>query len=265
MDNTFQPLEKHRVPHGILLDFGMEFTHVPAYNGTLTDTTFINKRVLKEIYNTLLMSRITTTSTGFVTSEDFNTNWRNNRSSNYIALSGLFFNYSRFNQNAYPNKLNYVNNKFDDKYINGVWQNPYETLKTFAIATPIDVYDGLNFNVKVPQSIFYSNASSSINRLEIDFADGNGYRQVGFNQEVSVNYTTAGNKTWKYKLVLTNGQSLYAQSKIKITGSVTYTGNIAAKTLGQKGVANWVCDNSGRYQLEAEAEIAHLGVFGTAT
>jgi len=37
MDATFVSLEKNRVPHGILLDFGMEFTNVPAFNGTLTE------------------------------------------------------------------------------------------------------------------------------------------------------------------------------------------------------------------------------------
>ncbi len=214
MDNTFQNLEKNRIPHGILIDFGMEFAHVPAYNGTLTDSTYINKRVLKEIYNTLLMSRVTMASSGFVTSEDFDTNWKTNRSKNYIALSGLFFKYSRFDANAYPSKIQFGNNQFSDKYVGGTWQDPYETLQTFALTTPIEVFDGLNFNIKVPQSIFYSNAATSINRLEIDFDNGNGYQQVNFDQEVAVSYTSAGNKIWKYKLVLTNGQLLYAHSKI---------------------------------------------------
>jgi hypothetical protein len=35
-------LEKDRVPHGVLLDYAMEFTNVPAYNGTLTDSTSVD-------------------------------------------------------------------------------------------------------------------------------------------------------------------------------------------------------------------------------
>ena len=31
----FSPLNKALVPHGILLDFGMEFTNLKAYNGVL--------------------------------------------------------------------------------------------------------------------------------------------------------------------------------------------------------------------------------------
>src|SRR5690554_8153314 len=81
MDTTFESLEKDRVPHGILLDFGMEFTNVPAFNGTLTDSTYTDATTLKQIYNTLLMSRIVSEEQTFVTPEQFSQNWQDNRSS----------------------------------------------------------------------------------------------------------------------------------------------------------------------------------------
>ncbi|MEW4923200.1 hypothetical protein [Algibacter sp. 2305UL17-15] len=31
MTTMFSPLNKNNVPHGILLDYGMEFTNVPAF------------------------------------------------------------------------------------------------------------------------------------------------------------------------------------------------------------------------------------------
>ena len=34
---VFQNLDKNRVPHAILFDFGMEFTNLQAINGTLTE------------------------------------------------------------------------------------------------------------------------------------------------------------------------------------------------------------------------------------
>jgi len=43
MNNIFQNLNKDKVSHGILLDFGMEFTNVKAFNGSLTDSTYVNK------------------------------------------------------------------------------------------------------------------------------------------------------------------------------------------------------------------------------
>ena len=43
---TFQNLDKTKVQSGILLDYAMEFTDVTAYNGVLTDTTYIDTKVL---------------------------------------------------------------------------------------------------------------------------------------------------------------------------------------------------------------------------
>jgi hypothetical protein len=47
----------------MLLDFSMEFTDVTAYNGVLTDSTYINANVLGDIYKTLFMTYNTLTQT----------------------------------------------------------------------------------------------------------------------------------------------------------------------------------------------------------
>ena len=268
MNSVFQNLDKNRIPHGILLDFGMDFTNVPAYNGTLTDSTNMNVSALKQIYNTLLMSRIRNVSTGFVTPEQFGQNWQNNRSKDFIALSGLYFKYSRFTSNAYPNKINYSNEMFSDKYVAGVWQNPYQVLKTFAITSPIQNYMGLNLKVKLPQAIFYSNVSSEIQSIAIDFGDGLGYRAINYNQLVNVSYSQAGIKEWKYKLSLTNGQKLYSRSKINIEEGLNakpfYNNTASNGQVQPMSVQQWNCDGSGIYALDVEAELEYLGQKGQA-
>ena len=51
MANTFAPLEKNRVPHGLLLDLSMEFTNVPAFNGTLDNGNIVeNKTKIFDCY-----------------------------------------------------------------------------------------------------------------------------------------------------------------------------------------------------------------------
>ena len=37
---VFQNLDKTRVPHGILLDFGMEFTSLQAFNGAVICSSY---------------------------------------------------------------------------------------------------------------------------------------------------------------------------------------------------------------------------------
>lgn len=54
----FQNLDKTKIQSGILLDYAMEFTDVTAYNGVLTDTTYIDINVLGDIYKTLFMAKV---------------------------------------------------------------------------------------------------------------------------------------------------------------------------------------------------------------
>jgi len=232
MNNLFGQLEKNRVPHGVLLDFGMEFANVTAYNGTITDSTYTNAFTLKQLYNTLLSSRIRNVSEGFVTPQEFNNRWQNNRKAiGVVSISGLYFKYAKFDDDALSNnKITHSNNKLYDKYTNGTWQNPYQEQQTFAMAPAIKKFSGFNLDVKIPSSIFYSNAQAQVQSIEIDFDNGQGYVTMPFNQNIAVTYHSKGIKTWTYKLNLTNGTVLYNQSKILIQkglNAVPYTQNRA--------------------------------------
>ena len=179
----FAPLNKTLVPHGILLDFGMEFTNLKAYNGTLTDSTIVNAMVLKDMYNTLILSRIVNTTTGFVNPNSYESNWNRERTAGVISVSGLYFKYATLINDAINlNKINFANNQFSDKFINGVWQNPYQEFQTFAMTPAISTYEGLYFMVKIPSSIFYSNFQSSVESIQVDFGNGGGYSTVPLNQ-----------------------------------------------------------------------------------
>lgn len=121
---VFQNLDKTKVPHGILLDFGMEFTNLQAFNGTLTDSTVTTSQTLSDIYKTLLMCRVRQVNTGFITPEEYATRWFTQRTNGIITLSGQYFKYNRFANDAYPSRLNFTANQFSDKFIGTVWQNP---------------------------------------------------------------------------------------------------------------------------------------------
>ena len=269
MNNMFSPLDKNRVPHGILLDFALEFTNVPAFNGTLSDSTYVNPKVLKEIYHTLLMGRIRNVTTGLVSPQDFENNWLNQRSEDHIALSGIYFKYARFVNNATTTgKLTYSGGKFYDRFISNVWQNPYQEMRTFAMTTPVEVYSGLQLNVKLPQNIFYSNFANEVQKIEVDFTDGLGYRQVAYNQLVNVNYTQEGNKIWKYKLTLTNGQTLLTHSKIKILKGLRVTNANSSNLVLKNGTSvpwnNCNPANTDVYRLDIETTGTFNGQKGKA-
>ena len=237
---VFQNLDKNSIPHGILLDFGMEFTNLEAFNGTLADSTYTSSQTITDIYKTLLMCRARQVNTGFITPQEYATRWYTQRASGVMTLSGLFFKYNKFNDAAYPSKLNYSNNQFSDKFISSVWQNPYDEKQLFAMTPATTNFKGLDLKVKLPANLFLSNYPATIQNIQIDFSDGLGFRLVPYDQLINVSYTVANTYTWQYKITLTSGQTLLSHSKVVIeegldelastVGSSTARVNASAKT-----------------------------------
>ena len=212
----FKDLDKERVPHGILLDFGMEFTNIQKFDGKLSDSVYSSSQSVSDCYKTLLMSRVRTVETGFIAPEEYTNRWFRQRTTGIIVLSGQFFKYSQFEKNAYPDRLNYDKDHFSDKFVENEWQNPYEEKELFTIAPPINSYKGFNFQVKLPQDLFLSNYPDELQSIEIDFSDGNGFRTVRYDELIEVAYTSEAVYDWIYKITLVGGKTLLSHSKIAI-------------------------------------------------
>lgn len=59
MRHIFGPLEKNRIPYGLLRDCAMEFTNLESYNGSYTaDSTVMDAGIFYEIYQTLCMAKV---------------------------------------------------------------------------------------------------------------------------------------------------------------------------------------------------------------
>ncbi len=261
MQQTFEKVEKDRISSGLLLDYGMEFINLTAFDGKVDNPLYTDKVVFTQMYNTLVTSIINNKAVGFVTPQDFQKNWREKRKPGNMVLSGMFFNYHLYQEDAYPSKINYdaSTQQFSDKYVNGIWQNPYEAKNIFVIAPPILAYKGLECNLILPEDIFYTNQQEEIDNIEIDVDDGKSFQSLNYNTPILVQYSSAGEKTWKFKLHLKNGNILYSQTKIK------FKEGLKTIPLGNlKSVQTWNCNGSDIYELEVEAELSYEGMKGTA-
>ncbi len=221
MASTFQYVEKNRVPHGILLDYGMYFTNMSSFTGShLADSNHITMHRFNDIYSTLVMSRIREVNQGFVLPDELATRWQSARKKRTITLSGLYFEYAQYKKKAYTSGLvRYRNGKVYDVYRRGKWQNPYETTQAFAIAPSVLEYTGLNVSVTFPQNLWLCNQNKSISRIEIDFDDGLGYRPFFPGTTTNLQYKSAGVKQWKYRLTKRNKQQFIAHSLVSIAKS----------------------------------------------
>lgn len=158
MNYVFSPVEKNRVPNGLLLDYAMEFADVKSYNGVLTDSNKVNAGLLRDIYTTIAMSAIHSNAGGLYSPDYVDSIWQLQRQPDIITLSGLYYNYSRLRDDAVNAGLIMVSNdQLYDRYVNGVWQNPYQAETVFAMSPPLHAYSGKNFQVVLPSNLWLTN------------------------------------------------------------------------------------------------------------
>jgi len=226
INTKFAPLEKNRIPNHILLDYGFDLIDVPQFDGVLRSTNYLSIARYNQIYNTLVSSATKLNIAGILSPQQEQNEWKtlqkqqndlakfNNRAS--VVLSGLLFRYSKINPNALrQNKIRVTNDQYDDKYINGVWQNPYDSKLTFAISAPLVLLSKSKVDVSLPTTLWHSNTSSS--RIEINFGNNTGYKNLTNGSVASTTYTATGIYTWTYRVRLSNGQYKYCRQKVKVT------------------------------------------------
>jgi hypothetical protein len=217
MNYVFGQMEKSRVPTGLLLDYAMEFADLRSYNGVLADSNKTNAGLLKDIYSTVVMSGIHTNAGGFHHPDYVDSLWQTHRQPGIITLSGLYYRYSRFRDDALSSGLVTVSNdQIYDKYYRGNWINPYQTEVVFAMSPPLHRYNRRNMQVRLPSGLWSTNSTSDVSTIEVNFNDGIGYQTVRQNTLYNVNYRDSGTKTWVFRLNLNNGTSLYSHTEMYI-------------------------------------------------
>lgn len=220
----FAPLEKNRIPNNILLDYGFDLIDVTQFDGVLRTDNYIDVERYNLIYNSIVSSTTQLNVNGIAPPKQELNKWKvlqkqqndiakfNNKAA--VVLNGLFFNYSKINANARSNnKIVVINDKYDDKYTNGVWQNPYDSKQAFAITSSVIMLNKSTVDVVLPATLWHTNAS--VTEIAIDFGNNTGYKILTNGVVASNTYTAVGVYTWTYR-ILTNGQYKYCRQKVKV-------------------------------------------------
>lgn len=231
---VFGALERNRIPNGMLLEYAMEFTHLPRFDGTsLNDSNYVMVPELMQIYTTLYTSRIHQNGFTIRHPDVFDSTWNSARGSGKVVLAGIYYKYSQFKSNALSSNLIAVfSDRIYDKYNGGVWQNPYQTKSVFAISPSAEVYSGQSFQVVLPGDLWQTNSAGEISGITADFGDGLGFRAISYNSPLVLNYADTGVKEWKYKLALASGQILTAHSLVNVKKGIA-TSCIGCQFFGQ--------------------------------
>ncbi|MDO5616298.1 MAG: T9SS type A sorting domain-containing protein [Cruoricaptor ignavus] len=239
IQTIFSEIDKTKIPTGILKDAAVEFVDLEKFNGSPTDSSYTSARVVKELYNTLIMGRLSETAYFQTTPIDFSSIWYNAQIPNVLPIGGVFYKYARYsddNLNTFSDssfqstnavkessslRLRATDNKVLDKYVNGEWQNPYVTDWALAMAPSHNTFNKLKFQIVLPKEIFLSNNESIIKNVELRLSDNQNYISLPKDKLLDVVYPSEGEYRWTFRVTLNTGEVLYSHSKLKIENTLS--------------------------------------------
>lgn len=134
LDNVFAHVDKSQIPSGFLEEYGAQFANLRTYNGTLTDSNYVNAMAWHYIYASIYSAKIYGANT--LPTPDSNHNVFNseailNKDINPVSM--LLLDYSSLKPDAMTNNLFTIsNNQLYD--VPGRTQSPYQLNTAFAAA-----------------------------------------------------------------------------------------------------------------------------------
>ncbi|MGH2643348.1 MAG: esterase/lipase family protein, partial [Chitinophagaceae bacterium] len=224
----FQYLEKNRITTGMLQDYGIDFIDIENYDGLqLSDTNQVTSLKWQDLYESLYTYQINTNALLTLSPDSVNSLVFNDQQNGYTPLSLLMIQYDKFRDDAATNNLITISNdQFYDRYVNGVWQNPYEIKNAFAVGMAQDIYKTADITFRLPSNLVFNNAGT-IQSIQADFADGNGWRNITLNQNITVSYPDTGYKHIQFKITLTSSQVFQSTAAIWVTGNSSAYSRVA--------------------------------------
>jgi hypothetical protein len=198
------PLDKTQIPTGFLEDYGAPFIPMAAFNGNLSDSNKIEISLWRLLYFQLQTSYCQTGTNPLPSIVTVNDALKN-AGTNAIPISILLGQYAKVKDNAYTNNLLTFNSSNKRVYdVAGRTQSPYTTNYLFA-AAPLQANDFTNTSSFVYNpSLVWANTGLSINQLQVNFDDGQGFRTLVPNTPVNITYADTGYHTLTIKVTLSN-------------------------------------------------------------
>lgn len=204
LNSMFSGLDKTRVPTGFLWDTAVNLVEGEDYNGSsLTDSNYVDLPCLYDMINSINSASVWADT---IPANRAITRLQNSSSGQNAVIGMLFKPYNYIVANALQdNLITYSNQVVSDKFINGIWQNPYgeAVLVGHAVGNDGLVFQSTSFTLQNVDSL----STQSFSSIQFDAGDGNGFRNISFGTPVIVNYTDTS----------------YHETKLKVvTGGVTY-------------------------------------------
>lgn len=249
--NMFSELAPQYLGHNCLRDRGIEYVDIDYFSGhyALNDSNYCQP----DIFGSMLLTIKTMNPTSGWDVDNILSYQKSNNSLNRCIIGSVVYQYYYIVENALKDGLiKYENDKVYNKYdATGKFINPYDTDYILGFF-PSDTVFNENVTFEFPSITWVNNYGGT---LQFDAGDGRGFRAISQNTTVSVNYSSSGIYTLKFKLT-GGGSTLESHARIRViqqTGSRSENNEDFYVTASYNGtvVEGEVqrCDNPGKTPL----------------
>jgi hypothetical protein len=211
LNSIFSPLNKSQIPKGILYEYSYQVIDITSVSASDT----MNYTVWNGIYYTLHSGRINGTQT-LQHLDSINA-----RIENYpnieeeIQIPVLHYDYNSLKVDAVSSNLLYVNsNKLYD--VTGRTQSPYLNHTIFAAAPEREYSNKGTVKFIFRSNLFFQNRGKTIQSIQLDSDNGQGYQTAQLDVPITINYTQEGLKMLKVRFNYTDGSFAISKSTFDV-------------------------------------------------
>jgi len=205
LDNLVAPLDKAQVPTGLLAEYAMPLVPLDVFNGTLTDSSRTNPDGFRFIYTTAYSAWLGSGNNPLPTPLELNDRIKAAVVANgttAIPVMVQHIDYASVRDDAFSSQLlSFQNDQLFD--VAGRTQSPYliKTLFAAAPATATTTSATGDATLIFPSGLDIERGVGSPMVLNVDFGDGQGYRNTPWDQPITAHYGVSG--TWRIKVMVT--------------------------------------------------------------
>lgn len=216
MTTVYQYVNLASVTTHVLLDRGIPFCHIENFDPGTTDNSKASTFTLwQNLYGTLFSSawqsqyRLPDPQTAYLNSA------ASADEGLPIPCAIIAYNYHRIDPDAFQDGLFSVQNDQVHDVPNRP-RNPYLPGTCFSAATMLETVHSLQSQFVFRQDLYFSNNGKTVSSIQVDFADGLGFRTVQWNAPIAVQYTVDGDKYIRIRLNYTDNSSLENSAKLVV-------------------------------------------------
>lgn len=226
LDSIFSQLDKNSITTDLLLDKAVPLINIKDFTGQTDSDTLLSFYDWNDLYNTLLNTELTA-GAGPPLADTWEPELEASAENGVIPFRSLHYDYhAGIEDSVQFYQLIY----WDGAYFQDMEDRPNDpwVQHTVFAAGPTrqQLWDTLTAQFMVNSEYIFSNTGKSISTIEINFGNGEGYREISLNEEFLVSWPDTGDYLITWRTTYTDHSRYYSYSELKVgnTKKSAYSG-----------------------------------------